>query len=76
MGSLSQALSAGASQYGAPAAAPAPAAPAQERLFHVRAPQGAYPGMQLQVTNPVTGQQMLVAVPQGVAGGGLFGVRY
>lgn len=48
----------------------------QQRLFHVRAPQGAYPGMQLQVQNPITGQQMLVSVPQGVASGGLFAVRY
>lgn len=47
-----------------------------QRLFYVQAPPGAYPGMQVQIQNPITGQQLIVAVPQGVAPGGKFGVRY
>lgn len=54
------------------APAPAPANP----IFQVQAPPGSYPGMQLQIKNPYTGQAMMVAVPQGVAPGGIFAVRY
>jgi len=65
-----------ASTYNAPSQHHPIVQASQNRLFHVQAPSGSYPGMQLQVQNPYTGQMMLVAVPQGVMPGGTFGVRY
>ena len=52
------------------------AATAPPPVFHVQVPPSVTPGMQLQVQNPVTGQQMIVTVPQGVSPGGKFAVRY
>jgi hypothetical protein len=44
--------------------------------FLVQVPPGVTPGSQLQVTNPKTGQQMIVTVPKGIPAGGTFGVEY
>ena len=53
-----------------------PVVASQPRLFHVQVPPGVYPGQQLQVQNPVTHQNMIVVVPQGVGPGGKFAVQY
>ena len=45
------------------------------KMFQVQAPPNSYPGMQLQVRNPFTGEALIVKVPNGVAPGGRFGVR-
>jgi len=44
------------------------------QVFHVQVPPGGYPGMQLQVQNPFTGQMVLATVPNGVQAGQTFGV--
>ena len=54
---------------------PAVSASAQ-RIFHVQVPPGVSAGTQLQLTNPVTKQQLIVTVPHGVAPGGRFAVQY
>lgn len=46
-----------------------------DQLFHVKAPSNAYPGMQLRVQNPFSGQAMIVTIPNGVQPGGMFAVR-
>jgi hypothetical protein len=48
------------------------------RLFRVQVPlHGAFPpGSQLQVTNPVTQQEMIVTIPPGVTPGSVFDVQY
>lgn len=66
--------------YGAPppqyGGAPPVAAVTAPSVFHVQVPPGVHPGQQLQVQNPVTGQQLRVVVPQGVGPGGKFAVQY
>ncbi|KAL7488335.1 hypothetical protein ACHAW6_013919 [Cyclotella cf. meneghiniana] len=53
----------------------ASAVPVQQPFtFQVQCPPGVTAGMQLQVQHPQTGQMLLVAVPQGVAPGGVFTV--
>jgi hypothetical protein len=47
-----------------------------DSVFHVQVPPGVSPGQQLQVQNPVTHQQLVVTIPQGVQPGGTFAVRY
>lgn len=49
---------------------------APPQVFHVQVPPGVNPGMQLQIQHPVTKQQMIVTVPQGIGPGGKFAVRY
>jgi hypothetical protein len=49
--------------------------PQMSSIFRVQVPAGVYPGQQLQVLNPHTGQTVLVAVPHGVAPGGTFNAR-
>jgi Copine/C2 domain len=44
------------------------------QIFQVQVPPNGYPGMQLQIQNPFTGQQMMVVVPQGVQAGQTFAV--
>lgn len=44
--------------------------------FQVQVPAGVFPGTQLQVQNPVTGQMMMVVVPEGAPPGGVFNVTY
>lgn len=46
------------------------------RMFQVQMPDGVAPGAQLQVTNPMTGENMVVTVPPGVAPGSRFNVQY
>lgn len=46
------------------------------RIFQVQVPDGVAPGGQLQVTNPVTGQNMIVTVPPGYTPGSRFNVQY
>lgn len=55
---------------------PMATATAPANVFHVQVPQGVTAGMQLQVTNPHTKQNMIVTIPQGVAPGGTFAVQY
>lgn len=43
-------------------------------VVHIQAPQGSYPGMQLQVQNPATGQFQVVTIPEGVPPGGTFAI--
>jgi hypothetical protein len=47
-----------------------------DSVFHVQVPPGVSPGQQLQVQNPMTHQQLVVTIPQGVQPGGTFAVRY
>ena len=72
--------------YGAPpntyapaAASPAPYAAATPVVapvtVRVQAPANSYPGMQLQVQHPQTGQLKIIAVPQGVSPGMAFNVQ-
>ncbi|CAB9522457.1 Copine-6 [Seminavis robusta] len=44
------------------------------QVFQVQVPPNGYPGMQLQIQNPFTGQQVMVTVPQGVQAGQTFAV--
>jgi len=46
----------------------------QPFTFQVQCPAGIGPGMQIQVQHPKTGQMLIVAVPDGVAQGGLFNI--
>ena len=60
-----------------PRPAPAPAPPSSGgnvQIFNVQVPPNGYPGMQLQIQNPYTGQQMFVEVPPGVKAGDTFAV--
>lgn len=41
----------------------------------IQAPANSYPGMQLQVQHPVTGQSQIIAVPPGVAPGARFTIQ-
>jgi hypothetical protein len=50
--------------------------PQRANFFHVQIPPNATSGMQLQIVNPVTRQNMIVTIPQGVPPGGRFAVRY
>jgi hypothetical protein len=43
-------------------------------VMYIQAPANAYPGMQIQIQNPNTGQFQVVTIPQGVPPGGTFGV--
>jgi hypothetical protein len=47
-----------------------------DEVFHVQVPPGVAPGSQLQVQNPVTRQNMVVTIPQGILPGGTFAVQY
>jgi hypothetical protein len=51
-----------------------PAAAHPTTTVRIQAPANSYPGMQLQVQNPATGQFQIVTVPQGVAPGSAFAV--
>jgi hypothetical protein len=42
---------------------------------NIQAPSNSYPGMQLQVKNPTTGQFQIVTIPQGVTPGSTFAVQ-
>eukprot|EP00934_Nitzschia_sp_Nitz4_P007889 Nitzschia sp. Nitz4//scaffold77_size91520//51907//54384//NITZ4_004894-RA/size91520-augustus-gene-0.74-mRNA-1//-1//CDS//3329558003//7879//frame0 len=44
-------------------------------FVNIQAPSNAYPGMQLQVQNPQTGQYNVVTIPPGVAPGSMFAVQ-
>lgn len=56
---------------------PVHAVPVQAQpVFHVQVPPGVSSGQQLQIRNPHTGQDMIVAVPHGVDPGGTFAVQY
>lgn len=57
-------------QAGLPAAAPV----IVPSVVHIQTPPNSYPGMQLQVQNPTTGQFQIVTVPEGVPPGGTFAV--
>jgi len=54
----------------------APGGSPAARIFHVQVPPGVAPGMQVQVQNPITKQNLIVTVPQGVVPGGKFAVQY
>jgi hypothetical protein len=43
-------------------------------VVHIQAPPGSYPGMQLQVQNPTTGQFQVVTIPENVPPGGTFAI--
>lgn len=67
----------------APAAGAMPMAPIQSipvqqpqtpQVFQVQVPMNGYPGMQLQVQNPFTQQNIMVTVPPGVSAGQTFAV--
>ena len=51
-----------------------PAAQQPPQIFQVQVPMNGYAGMQLQVQNPFTGQNVMVTVPPGVAAGQTFAV--
>ena len=58
-----------------PVVASAAPVPVQQPItFQVQCPPGVTPGMQLQIQHPQTGQNLIVAVPQGVQPGGVFSV--
>jgi Copine/C2 domain len=63
-----------APQHGSPPRAPGYQAPTDVQIFQVQVPPNGYPGMQLQIKNPFTGQQMMVVVPHGVQAGQAFSV--
>jgi hypothetical protein len=44
-------------------------------MIHIQAPPGSYPGMQLRVQNPATGQLQIVTIPNGVQPGAAFAVQ-
>ena len=44
-------------------------------VVHIQAPEGSYPGMQLRVQNPCTGQLQVVTIPTGVQPGAMFPVQ-
>lgn len=46
----------------------------QPFTFQVQVPEGVVEGQQIQVQHPNTGQTLVVAVPPGVAPGGVFNV--
>mmetsp|Transcript_6850 Transcript_6850/g.20071 ORF Transcript_6850/g.20071 Transcript_6850/m.20071 type:complete len:157 (+) Transcript_6850:2-472(+) len=55
-------------------AAPPVVATAMTYMVNIQAPQNSYPGMQLQVQNPNTGNFQVVVVPEGVQPGQTFAV--
>ena len=55
---------------------PVAQAVATPSIFYVQSPAGSFPGQQLRINHPGTGQPMVVTIPAGVLPGGKFGVRY
>jgi hypothetical protein len=62
---------AGQPHQGVPMAAPVTV----PTMIHIQAPPNSYPGMQLQVQNPSTGQFQIVTIPDGVPAGAMFAVN-